>query len=184
MAGRLENYPEDHVIIKEGVKNNRMFVVLEGSVALYMNYGKKNEYVLGVCGKNKIFGEMSMLSKEESDYTAVAFTDAKVAWFQENNLNQFLAGYPNCAADFLKNIAKNNALMRKHMTLLMNEVDTLSEKISQLDNGSENTDSKETVGKDADSKETVSRNTAKLGIPGLYAADDPVKGGYRFNKRV
>lgn len=130
MAGRMEEYAEDSVIMREGIKNNKMYIVLEGSVILYMNYGKENEYVIGVRGKGKMFGEMSMLADEESMYTAVAFSDVKVAWFQYNNLDQFLNGYPGCAIDFLTNIAKNNALMRRQFSMLMEELDEISEQLS------------------------------------------------------
>ena len=122
MAGRIEEYKADAVIMEEGVREDRMFLVLEGSVVLYMNYGKENEYVLGVRSKGKIFGEMSMLAEEESEYTAVAFTDAKLAWFQMSNIDQFLFGYPGCAVDFLKNIAKNNSMMRGSMKMLLEEL--------------------------------------------------------------
>lgn len=126
MAGRIEFYEEDRIIITEGKPNDKMFLVLEGAVALYINYGMENEYVLGVKGKNKIFGEMSMLAEENSLYTAVAFSDAKVAWFQAGNLDQFLNGYPGCAVDFLKNIAKNNSVLQKSFSMMLEEIRELS----------------------------------------------------------
>lgn len=126
MAGRIEFYEEDQIIITEGKPNDKMFLVLEGAVVLYLNYGKENEYVLGIRGKNKIFGEMSMLAGEDSLYTAVAFSNAKVAWFQENSLDQFLSDYPGCVADFLKNIARSYSVLQKSFSRMIEEIRELN----------------------------------------------------------
>lgn len=151
MAGRLEEFDEDFVILKEGKMNNKMYLILEGSVVLYMNYGKENEYVIGVRGKNKLFGEMSMLAEEECMYTVVAFTKVKVAWFQANNLNQFLNGYPGCAVDFLKNIAKNNSMLRRNFEMLMAELKDANEKLINADE----------IKKDVVKMSTLERNVDK-----------------------
>ena len=148
MAGRLDEFEENQIIIREGEMNDKMFVVLDGAVALYMNYGKENEYVLGVRGKDKIFGDMSMLAEEKSMYTAVAISDVKVAWFQLNNLDDFLSGYPGSATKFLKNIARNNSLIRKNFMMLMDELDEVSDILLN--------------------KETVVKDVAKMSALSLY----------------
>lgn len=125
MAGRIVNYATNEIILREGEKNTNMFVVLEGSVILYVNYRKADEYVLGARGKGKIFGEMSMFAEDESMYTAVAFTDCKIAWFQADNIEQFLVSYPKSASEIIRSIAKNNTLLRKNFSMLLEELSEL-----------------------------------------------------------
>ena len=133
MAGRMEEYEAEQIIIKQGQKNDKIYVVLEGSVALYMNYKQDNEYVVGIRGKDKLFGEMSMLSGEESMYTAVAFTDVKVAWFQEGNLEQFLKDHAALTVEFLKKMAKNDAMLRKDLAMVVDELNDIKEFIDEKD---------------------------------------------------
>lgn len=122
MAGRLVDYKAGDIILKEGEKNDKMYMISEGSVILYLNYGTENEYILGARGAGKIFGEMSMLAQDSCIYTAVAFTDVKAAWFQKHNIDQFLFGYPQSALHLLESIAKNNTLMRTSISMLMEEL--------------------------------------------------------------
>ena len=132
MAGRIEEYSEDYILIHEGQMNNKMYLILEGTVAMYVNYKQENEYLLGVRGKGKIIGEISMLAESENLFTAVAFSNVKVAWFQVNNISVFLNEYPDYALDFMKNMAKNNFTLRKSFNLLLEELEETSAELVNL----------------------------------------------------
>lgn len=125
MGARIEEYTSDEVIIKEGTRSNKMYIVLEGKVILYKNYGTADEYVIGACGHSKTFGEMNLFCEEPSIYTAVAFTDVKLAWFERNNLYSFIKSYPDSTQNLLENIAKSYSLLSKNLQMALEELNML-----------------------------------------------------------
>jgi len=125
-------YNENDIILKEGKIDTKMYVVLKGTVVLYMNYGKDNEYVLGACGVGKVFGEMGLLCKEESMYTAVAFTDAEVMRFGRDNLEHFFTCYPKNAIGMMEKIARCNSLLKMNLDLAIDEMKSYADKLEEL----------------------------------------------------
>lgn len=119
--GMQETYEEDEIILKEKSEDRFMYLVLEGSVALYMNYRKKDEYLLGVCNKGNTFGEMGLLCHEENMYTAVAFSKATVAMFSEFELGSFIRGYPDQALGLMSNIARMNKVLNINLKMVLED---------------------------------------------------------------
>lgn len=133
MAGRVEEYLENEIIYKQDANCKKMYIVLEGSVVLYRNFNTPKEYVIGACGKGKTFGEMNLFTTDKCLYTAVAFTDVKLAWFEKNNLASFISGYPEEAMKLLDKIGKCYTLLGTNLKMAIDEINVLSEKISNAD---------------------------------------------------
>lgn len=131
MGARMEEFEADTVIIKEDNPSSKMYIVLEGKVILYRNYGKDNEYIIGACNKGKTFGEMNILTNFPSLYTAVAFTNVKLAWFEKSNLDSFIKGYPDNALQLLESIAKSYVLLGKNLEMAIDEIDSLRTKLEK-----------------------------------------------------
>ena len=121
MAGRLEKFKEDSVILHEGKPNNHLYIVNSGSVVLYLNYGTPDEYIIGICGKNKIFGEESMLTGSPSRYTAVTFEECEIVWLDEKMLMSFFKDCPAMAMNLLKRFAKSNKMYSESLKRLVAE---------------------------------------------------------------
>lgn len=119
--GLRHEYKEDDVILTEKSKSRFMYLILEGSVALYTNYGTNEEYLYGVLGKGKIFGEIGLLNHEESVYTVVAISTVKVAVFSEFELGNFIREYPDHTLAVMRSIAKMNQIFRMNLEMLMEE---------------------------------------------------------------
>lgn len=115
------DYKEDDVILTEKSTSRYMYLILEGSVALYSNYGTPEEYLYGLLGKGKTFGEVGLLTHEESIYTVVAISNVKVAVFSENELGSFIRGYPDHALGVMRSIAKMNRIFRINLEMVMEE---------------------------------------------------------------
>ncbi|MCL1884515.1 MAG: DUF2225 domain-containing protein [Defluviitaleaceae bacterium] len=65
-----------HVIIREGDKmGDEMYVIVEGEVCVFRNYGKKNEKKIATLGAGNFFGEMSLFLHRERTSTAIANGD-------------------------------------------------------------------------------------------------------------
>jgi len=48
-TAKMQSYPEDSVILREGERKDEMYKIVSGKAAVYINYGKENEYLLGIC---------------------------------------------------------------------------------------------------------------------------------------
>ncbi len=119
--GKIIEFKEDDVIIKEGAISTHMYMIIEGAVALYINYGTPDEYLLGISGKNKCIGEMGALVKDTSIYTAVAFNDVKCMLFSETELGTFLKDCPTQAITLLKSLASNSRVFRENCKMILDE---------------------------------------------------------------
>ena len=115
------DFKEDDIILTEKSTSQLMYLILEGSVALYSNYGTSTEYLYGILSKGKTFGEVGLLTHEESAYTAVAISPVKVAVFSENELGNFIRGYPDYALGVMRSIAKMNQIFRINLKMVMEE---------------------------------------------------------------
>lgn len=126
MGARIEEYDNDTVIMKEGaVAEKRMYIILEGKVVLYRNYGTDDEYLIGICSKGNTFGEMNMFSDSPAIFTAVAYGYVKLAWVEKNNLESFLHGYPENAIQIIEKLAKSYVFLEKNLQLAINEISVL-----------------------------------------------------------
>ena len=74
-AAQSLSYQQADVIIREGERDRRLFVVLEGSVEVIKSYGDKQQRVLGELGAGSYFGEMALLNDEPRSATVVAKSD-------------------------------------------------------------------------------------------------------------
>lgn len=116
-----EKYKEDTVILREGEEGKYMFLVIEGNVALYINYQKENEYLLGMCNKGNVFGEMGILCHDLSMYTAVAVNDVKAVKIAEEELGSFIKKYPEQAIGIMRSTARMNKVLNVNLKMLMEE---------------------------------------------------------------
>ena len=65
-------FRDNEVMLREGDTTEEMLKILSGKAALYLNFGKENEYFIGVLSEGKCFGEVSLLAGKPSPYTVVA----------------------------------------------------------------------------------------------------------------
>lgn len=138
MGARSEKYQADEIIMKPGnPQNNKMYVVTEGEVILYCNYRRPDEYLVGICGKGKTFGEVNLFNPDSSVLTAVAYTDCQVVWFEKYNLESFLNGYPAYAMHLIQKVSKSFLLLGKNLGWAINEINSLREQLSALNNEEE-----------------------------------------------
>jgi len=122
MPARSVKFKENVVILNEDHVDKRMYIVQEGFVVLYVHYGTEEETVLGICGPNKLFGELGLLCGYPSPYTAVAYSDCKLAYFTQDLLKNFVKGYPEQALRVMYNIAVMNQLLSKNLNMLTSEL--------------------------------------------------------------
>lgn len=82
---------EGDVVFKEGEQGNCMYKILQGSAAVYANYGRTDEILLGKLRKGDYFGEMAMLEACPRSATVVTLeNDTRLMVIGYNNLLDFL----------------------------------------------------------------------------------------------
>jgi CRP-like cAMP-binding protein len=67
-----ESYDKGTIIFKEGEVGKSMYIVYDGTVGIYCNYGKDNQNKLTELYPVTCFGEMGLISGEARSATAVA----------------------------------------------------------------------------------------------------------------
>ena len=81
----ITEYKEDDIVLKQGDPDKSLYKILSGQVAVYINYGSDDEYLVGIQSFPSCFGEMTILSGQPSFYTVVALTETKILCVPEEN---------------------------------------------------------------------------------------------------
>ena len=118
----ITEYKEDEIILKQGDPDKSLYKILSGQVAVYINYGKEDEYLVGIQSFPSCFGEMTILSEQPSFYTVVALTEAKILCVPEENFEGFIQGNPANAIAIMKTMAKNISLLNMNIKMLNEEI--------------------------------------------------------------
>ena len=122
----LIRFQEDEVIVNQGEHSPYLYKVISGNVALYFNYGKPEEYLVGILSMPRCFGEMSMLAGLPSPYTIVAINEVVLLKVTEDSFDSFIRDNHQNAVMIMKTMARNVTLANMNMTMLMDELKEIS----------------------------------------------------------
>ena len=126
-SSRMQSFPEDSVIIREGEVRNEMYKIVSGNAAVYINYGKKNEYLLGILSEQQCFGELGILCRQPSVYTVVAVYDLLVMRIGGNEFETFLINNSKNALDIIKNLSWSVMNLKGNLDLVLDELANANE---------------------------------------------------------
>ena len=118
----ITEYKEDEIILKQADPDKSLYKILSGQVAVYINYGKEDEYLVGIQSFPSCFGEMTILSDQPSFYTVVALTEAKILCVPEDSFEGFIQSNPANAISIMKTMAKNISLLNMNIKMLNEEI--------------------------------------------------------------
>ena len=94
------------VLCKEGDTDSFMGIVIEGGASVLKCSSDGSQSVVGRLGKDKSFGEMSVLNREPRSATVVADTHVRLLVLQRGEFDRLLDSQPKLAAKFLLRIAR------------------------------------------------------------------------------
>ena len=94
------------VLCKEGDTDSLMGILIEGGVTVLKTSSDGSDSVVGRLGKDKSFGEMSVLNREPRSATMVADTEVRLLVLQRGDFDRLLDSQPKLAAKFLLRIAR------------------------------------------------------------------------------
>ena len=105
-AEKVITYPYGTIIFKQGEVGKCMYIVRNGSVSIYSNYGADNEVKLTTVEPVACFGEMGMISEEPRTATAVAeVNDTKVEIIRPEEVEGIFKSSPEKIDMILKNLS-------------------------------------------------------------------------------
>lgn len=123
MSRRVLHYSHNEKIITSGNKEKRMFIILEGIVAISLTNGNQKIPVAEL-KKGDFFGEISIFSDRPRSANAYAVGDVKVAYIDDDQqLKAFLLKNPIFAAKMVRILAERLA---KTDELLIGKVNELN----------------------------------------------------------
>ncbi|MBE6844827.1 MAG: cyclic nucleotide-binding domain-containing protein [Ruminococcus sp.] len=118
----VKKFKEDEIVIRQGECVNCLYKVISGNFALYINYGTKSEYLVGIVSAPNFFGEMSAVAGQTGNYTVVAVNEASALCVPESSFDDFVEKNPQNAAALIKTMAKNISMLNMNMRMLTEEI--------------------------------------------------------------
>ncbi len=105
-SGSAEEFPYGTVMYKEGEVGNCMYIVHEGEVNVYKNYGAADEIKLDSVKPIACFGELGLLSGEPREATAaVEVSGTKIEAIRPEDLESIFKTSPEKIEMILKNLS-------------------------------------------------------------------------------
>ena len=100
-----KQFKKGEVIFLEGDMGNTLYQIVDGAVTIYAGYGESEQQQLTELGKNKIFGEMSVIEACPRSTTAVAKEDVKVLEVNSDEVMDYFKTQPDRIFDIMKNLS-------------------------------------------------------------------------------
>lgn len=130
-TSRMQKFPEDSIILREGELRDEMYKIVSGKVAVYINYGKENEYLLGILGEQQCFGELGILCRQPSMYTVVVVYDVLAMRISLDEFSGFLKNNNKNAINIIRNLSWCMMNLKGNLDLVLDELANLNETEAQ-----------------------------------------------------
>lgn len=118
-------FKEDDIILQQGCTEKVMYKILTGSAAVYFNYGKPDEYLVGILSEQRCFGELGILCGKPSTYTVVAYEGVLVMRITMDTFDDFIKHNPQNAIDIMKNLANTVNTLSLNLNMLTDDISSI-----------------------------------------------------------
>jgi len=103
---RSEFVPASTVVFREGDEPDRFYVVIDGTVEIWKDYGTPYADILAIRGPGSCFGEMSLIDELPRSATVKAATDVEVVTLGMAHFRQVIAQNPRVALLIMKSVSQ------------------------------------------------------------------------------
>ena len=118
----MKQFKEDDIILRQGDVSECMYKIVYGKAAVFINYGEKDEHLIGILSEQKCFGAFGPVSGIGEPYTVIAVTDMLLMHKGSDNIAEFIRENPRDAILLMKNMINMIDIMRTNIGLLMDEL--------------------------------------------------------------
>ncbi len=100
------SFKKGDVVIREGDRDGRLFVIISGEVEVIKGLGSQNERRLGIFRSNNYFGEMAILDDYVRTASVRAKEDTELLSLDQWNIRDEIKKYPSVAIELLQILAR------------------------------------------------------------------------------
>ena len=100
------SFEKGDLIIREGDRDGRLFVIISGDVEVIKDAGGENERRLGGFRSNNYFGEMALLDDYVRTASVRAREDTELLSLDQWNIRDEIKKYPSIAIELLQILAR------------------------------------------------------------------------------
>lgn len=108
-------YEPGEMVIKEGERDGRLFVLLEGEVEIIKGLGQPGERLLRRLGPGAYFGEMAVLGDALRTASVRAVGPARMLSLRDFNLRQAMERHPYIAIELLNVMSRRMQQMEQRL---------------------------------------------------------------------
>lgn len=99
-------YEKGDVIVREGARDGRLFVIVSGEVAVIKDLDGPSEMLLRELGSGTYFGEMALIDDYVRTASVVARVDTEVLSLDQWNFRDEIKKYPSVAIELLQTLSR------------------------------------------------------------------------------
>lgn len=105
-VARLEIYAENSELVKEGVPNSKLYIIIKGNIELSARSSSGVNATIAVLGAGEAVGDTTVFDEAISPVTAeVILGEAALLTIDEQDIQRLCSLYPNMATGFIKAIS-------------------------------------------------------------------------------
>ena len=100
------SYEKGDLIVKEGARDGRLFVIISGDVSVVKDLGGPSEKMLRVLRSDNYFGEMALIDDYVRTASVVANEQTEVLSLDQWNIREEIRKYPSIAIELLQTLGR------------------------------------------------------------------------------
>lgn len=112
----IQTYSSDEVIVWEGEPSDRLFIIMNGIVAVKRVIPNKNDKIFAYLLPGSTFGEVGILDNKPRSATVAALTDVEVVVFDRDYFLNILHDYPTVTIELAKLLGQYLTESNKRIT--------------------------------------------------------------------
>ena len=109
------SFKKGELIIKEGERDGRLFVIISGKVEIIKGLGSQNEKSLRILKPINYFGEMALLDDYIRTASIVAMEDTEILSLDQWNIREEIRKYPSIAIELLQTLSRRIRAAEEHL---------------------------------------------------------------------
>lgn len=98
-------YAAGDLIFREGVRGDRLYIVMNGEVQVWKNHGSDEASLLSTCGPGRFFGEMALVDELPRSATAVAVQTSDLLYLARDDFRGLVHRYPDLAMSIMRSLS-------------------------------------------------------------------------------
>ena len=172
------DFEPENLVIREGHKDNKFYILMEGQVEIIKSSGEEDERILGVRGAGTLLGEMSLFSREGCHTASVrSITPLRLLKVSHDELDALLHRQPQLAYEIIRLFSKRLEESENITIIDLREKNRrLHEAYDELKAAQEQIIEKEKLEKELEISGQIQQSILPESLP--------VKSGYEFGARM